>query len=170
MKRLEVAYEEEEIRHYRASHFFEDIIADKTTLNFRYNIGSDLKRAGETSSSLKKTLGRLGIHPQVLRRIAVATYEAEMNIVIYTNGGEIIASVEPDQIRIEVADEGPGIPDIQKALEPGFSTAPEWVQKLGFGAGMGLPNIKKCADEFKIDSKVGEGTHLQVVFYAKEKE
>lgn len=170
LKKLEVAYEEEEIHHYRVSHFFEDIIADKTILTFKYNVPADFKRAGEAAGSLKKTLSRLGIHPKILRCIAVATYEAEMNLVIYANGGKIIATVEPDQIKIKVLDKGPGIPDIKKALEPGFSTAPQWVQELGFGAGMGLPNIKKCADKMAIDSKVGEGTHLQVVFYTKEKE
>ncbi|MBU2431986.1 MAG: CBS domain-containing protein, partial [Proteobacteria bacterium] len=171
LKKLEVAYEEEEIHRYRASHFFEDIIADKTTLSFEYHVpGNDFKRAGEAASSLKKTLNRLGIHPKILRRIAVATYEAEMNMVIYARGGELTASVETDQVRVEAADKGPGIPDIEKAFEPGFSTAPEWVRELGFGAGMGLPNIKKCADELEIDSKVGEGTRLGVVFYTEEKE
>lgn len=167
LRELEVAYHEEEIRHYRASHFFEDIIADKTTLSFKYNvIGNDFKRAGEAAGSLKKTLTRLGIHPRILRRVAVATYEAEMNIVIYAGGGgEITAAVEPDQIRIKAVDEGPGIPDIEKALQPGFSTAPEWVRELGFGAGMGLPNIKKCADKMDLASQVGKGTDLQITIF-----
>lgn len=169
LKRLEVVYEEEAIHRYRASHFFEDIIADKTTLNFTYHVnGSDFERAGEAASSLKKTLSRLGIHPRILRRIAVATYEAEMNVVIYTEGGVITAKVEQDKIRIIAMDPGPGIPNIEKALEPGFSTAPEWVRELGFGAGMGLPNIKRCADEFRINSEVGKGTQLEVVFYIEQ--
>ena len=168
LKELEINYHEEEIRRYRASHIFRDIIADKTTLIFEYDIaGQDFKHAGESASGLKKSLARLGIPPQILRRIAIATYEAEINIAIFTSGGHITAYVKPDEIRVEAVDSGPGIPDIKKAMQPGFSTAPPLVQELGFGAGMGLPNIKKCADKMNINSVVGKGTKLKVIIYTQ---
>jgi len=167
LKELEIDYHEEEIHRYRASHIFEDIIADRTTLIFEYNVTSDFKHAGESASGLKRSLARLGIHPQILRRVSIATYEAEMNIVFFTPGGHITAYVKPDEIKIEAIDSGPGIPDVEGAIQPGFSTAPPSVQELGFGAGMGLPNIKKCADKMKIDSVVGEGTKLEVIIYTQ---
>ena len=163
IRELEVDYREEEIHRYRASHIFEDIIADKTTLLFQYHVkGRDFNRAGEVSSGLKKSLARLGIHPHIVRRAAIASYEAEMNLVIYTDGGEISTKVEPEQIQITVEDSGPGIPDVKKALEPGYSTAQNWVRELGFGAGMGLSNIQKCADRMDLTSTVGKGTHLRI--------
>ncbi|MGD2103560.1 MAG: CBS domain-containing protein [Anaerolineae bacterium] len=171
LKRLEVDYHEEEIHRYRASHIFEDIIADKIALVFGYRVAAkDFSRAGEASSGLKRTLSRLGIHPQVIRRIAIATYEAEMNIVLWSEGGEIVAEVEPHQIKIEALDKGPGIEDPEQALQPGFSTAPEWVREMGFGAGMGLPNIQACADEMELDSTVGVGTRLKIIVYQNENE
>jgi len=166
LHQLEVEYHEEEIHRYRASHIFEDILADQITLLFRYHItGGDFNKAGDASSRLKKTLTRLGIDPRVVRRVAIASYEAEMNIVIYAEEGEITAEVRPDRVRIVATDKGPGIPDVEKAMEPGFSTAPEWVRELGFGAGMGLPNIQNCADEMKLESTVGVGTRLEIVIY-----
>lgn len=163
LKELEIDYHEEEIHRYRASHIFEDIIADKTTLSFQsYVKGKDFNRAGEVSSRIKKTLTRLGISPLIVRRAAIASYEAEMNHVIYTDGGEISVRVQPDKIIIDVKDSGPGIPDIKKVLEPGYSTAPDWVRELGFGAGMGLNNIQKCADNMTLTSTVGKGTHLKI--------
>lgn len=166
LRQLEVEYQEEEIRRYRASHIFEDILADQMTLRFYYRVAAgDFDRAGEASSRLKKTLSRLGIHPHIVRRVAIAAYEAEMNIVIYTDGGELIAEVDPKQVYLLAVDQGPGIPDIQKAMEPGFSTAPEWVREMGFGAGMGLPNIQDCADQMHLESTVGVGTRLEIVIY-----
>ncbi len=163
LHKLEIDYHEEEIHRYRASHIFEDIIGDKVTLTFQsYVKGKDFNLAGEASSGLKKTLERLGMQPLFVRRAAIASYEAEMNLVIYTDGGTITAAVQLDKIRIDVKDNGPGIADIQKAMEPGYSTAPHWVRELGFGAGMGLVNIKKCADKMDLTSKVGEGTHLNI--------
>lgn len=168
LKKLEVDYHKEELHRYRASHIFEDIIADKIALVFWYRVAAgDISQAGEASSGLRKTMTRLGLHPQVIRRVSVATYEAEMNIVIFTDGGEIIAEVRPDRIRIEFLDKGPGIADIEQAMQPGFSTAPTWVQEMGFGAGMGLPNIQACSDEMKLESKVGVGTHLEIVIYTR---
>jgi CBS domain-containing protein/anti-sigma regulatory factor (Ser/Thr protein kinase) len=169
LRELEVDYHEEEIHRYRASHIFGDIVADETALVFGYYIvGKDFNAAGKASSSLKTTLNRLGIPPPIIRRVTVATYEAEMNVVIYTAGGEIVAEVRPDRVRIEVTDNGPGIPDVEQAMQPGYSTAPEWVREMGFGAGMGLPNIEACADVMRLDSTVGEGTHLEAIIYIPE--
>jgi len=167
LKRLEISYREEEIHRYRASHIFEDIIADEVALVFGYRVKArDFGHAGEASSGLKRTLGRLGIRPDIIRRVAVATYEAEINIVVYSvDGGEIVAEVRRDRIKIEAIDHGPGIPDIELAMQPGWSTAPDWVREMGFGAGMGLPNIKACADVMKLESTVGVGTHLTIIIY-----
>jgi len=169
LKALEIDYHEEELKKYRASHIFNDIIAEKFILTLEYKIpGKDFKKGGEAASSLKKNLARLGIKPQILRRIAIATYEAEMNIVIFTNGGRIIANIFPDVIKILAIDDGPGIADIEKAMQPGFSTAPPEIRELGFGAGMGLPNIKKCSDEMNIKSELGKGTQLEFIVKLKE--
>ena len=163
---LEIDYHEEEIHRYRASHLFEDIIGDKVALTFQSRVvAKDFDLAGKASSGLKRTLDRLGIHPQIVRKAAIASYEAEINIVIYSNGGTITAVVQPDKIQIDVKDSGPGIPDVEKAMQPGFSTASDWVRELGFGAGMGLANIKKCADKMELISEVGKGTHLKITIY-----
>jgi CBS domain-containing protein/anti-sigma regulatory factor (Ser/Thr protein kinase) len=162
LHKLEIGYQQEEIHRYRASHIFEDIIADRTALVFQYRVvGKDFKKAGSGATRLKKTLGRLEIHPRARRRAAIIAYEAEMNIVIYTDGGKIMAKVEPGLITIEAKDNGPGIADVKQAFTPGYSTAQEWVRELGFGAGMGLCNIKECADETCLDSTVGKGTRLE---------
>lgn len=168
LKKLEIEYQEEEIHRYRASHLFEDIVADQATLVFRYDVaGQDFAQAGSAASKLKRTLGRLGIDPRIIRRAAIAAYEAEMNIVVFTTGGELLAEVRPERIKIEAYDDGPGIPDIEAAMQPGFSTAPEWVREMGFGAGMGLTNIQNCSDEMKLESTVGVGTCLQAVFHVE---
>ena len=166
LKKIEIDYHEEEIHRYRASHIFEDIEADNTTLLFQYEVrGQDFKQAGTSSSRLKRTLKRLGIRPDVVRRVAIASYEAEMNLVVFTEGGRIRAKVQPARVFLEVEDSGPGIADLKKALQPGYSTAPEWVRELGFGAGMGLTNIQKSADSFDIQSEPGKGTLLKVTFH-----
>lgn len=162
LKKLEIDYHEEEIHKYRASHIFEDLPADQIEIKFTFFVkGGDFKRAGEASSRLRTNLLRLGIEPEKVRRIAIASYEAEMNMVIFTEGGKIIVRVYPKKIIVEALDKGPGIPDIEKAMTPGYSTAPDWVRSLGFGAGMGLPNIKNLSDELDIKTKVGEYTHLR---------
>ena len=169
LKKLEIDYHEEEIHHYRASHIFEDIEADNTTLLFQYHVtGQDFKQAGTSSSRLRRTLKRLGVRPDVVRRVAIASYEAEMNLVVFTEGGGIRARVQPINVFLEVEDSGPGIADIQKALQPGYSTASERVRELGFGAGMGLTNIQKSADGFEIQSEPGRGTLLKIAFCANE--
>jgi len=169
LKKLEIDYHEEEIHHYRASHIFEDIEADNTTLLFQYHVtGQDFKQAGTSSSRLRRTLKRLGVLPEVVRRVAIASYEAEMNLVVFTEGGRIRARVQPTDVFLEVEDSGPGIADVQKALQPGYSTASERVRELGFGAGMGLTNIQKSADGFEIQSEPGRGTLLKIAFCANE--
>ncbi len=167
LKKLEVEYHEEEIRHYRVSHIFEDIVSDRTSLILRYDVmARDFDHAGEASSKIKRALSRLGASPQIVRRAAIAAYEAEMNIIIHTNeGGELVAEIQPWQISIRAVDTGPGIPDTEQAMQPGFSTAPEWIRELGFGAGMGLTNIQKCADEMRLESPGGKWTSLEVVIY-----
>lgn len=162
LKKLEVDYHKEEIHRYRASHIFEDIPADRVVLTFQYEVESGaFHDAGKVSSRLRKNLLRLGIHPDIVRRITICAYEAEMNIVIYTEGGSLAAEVQEERIRIRAHDRGPGIPDVEQAMTPGFSTAPDWVRELGFGAGMGLPNIKRHSDRMNINTRVGEYTHLE---------
>jgi CBS domain-containing protein/anti-sigma regulatory factor (Ser/Thr protein kinase) len=165
LRQLEIDYHEEEIHRYRASHIFEDIVSDQTGLILRYNVRPhDFTHCGEAASKLKRALERLGAKPTVVRRIAVASYEAETNLVIHsTHGGQLTAEVQPERIRIVAVDTGPGIADVEKAMQPGFSTAPDWIRELGFGAGMGLNNIRSCADEMHLDSKVNVGTRLQIV-------
>ena len=163
LRALDIDYYKKEINEYKRTHFFNDVHADETQLVFRYHVaGSDIKLGGEASSKLKRNLGYLGIHPDIVRRVAIATYEAEMNLIIYAGGGDILATLNSSTILIEVSDNGPGIPDIEQAMKPGFSTASDWIRELGFGAGMGLPNINNCAEHFTIDSTVGAGTRLTI--------
>ena len=118
--------------------------------------------AGEASGSFKKVLKQIGVSSEIIRKIAIAMYEAEINMVIHADGGVIDVEVKPDKIYISLKDTGPGIPDIDKAMQAGFSTASEEVRNLGFGAGMGLPNIKKNSDFLKVSSEVGAGTTVEI--------
>ena len=128
-------------------------------LTFEYQVpGDDFTRAGEASSSVKNKLKMMGVDSGAIRRVAIAMYEGEINMVIHAGGGAIKVMVTDDNIRIILADTGPGIPDVEKAMQLGYSTAPEEVRSLGFGAGMGLPNMKKYSDSMKIDTEVGKGT------------
>jgi len=167
LRRLEVNYREEEIQRYRASHIFQDIVSDRTSLILRYQVqGKDFRQGGAASSKIKRAIERLGGGPPIARRVGVAAYEAEMNLVIHTDqGGEIKVEIQPDRVYILAEDHGPGIPDIEQALQPGYSTAPEWIREMGFGAGMGLLNIKHCTDGMKLDSKPGVGTRLEMWFH-----
>lgn len=126
--------------------------------------GDDFTRAGEASGDVKMQLKKLGFAPAVIRNVVIALYEAEINMVIHAGGGEIDVDIDPDCIRMVLTDHGPGIPDVELAMQEGYSTAPDNVRALGFGAGMGLPNIKKYTDDMRIDSTVGVGTtiYLQV--------
>ena len=166
LKKMDVDYRQAEARGARSRHVFNDIVADRSALVLEYHVrGSDFARAGAGATGLKTTLRRLGIHPQTARRAAIAAYEAESNLIVFTEGGRITVQVAPQSIRLEATDDGPGIPDIEQAMQPGFSTAPSWVRELGFGAGMGLPNIKKCADRMRLDSAAGKGTRLEVEIF-----
>jgi CBS domain-containing protein/anti-sigma regulatory factor (Ser/Thr protein kinase) len=166
LRKIEVNYQQEEIERYRASHIFEDILSDRTSLLLRYGVeAKDFSRGGMASSKIKRAIERLGGSPAIARRVAVAAYEAEMNLVIHTeHGGEMQVEVQPQQMQIVVVDDGPGIEDLEAAMRPGFSTAPEWIREMGFGAGMGLQNIKRCSDEMKLESSPGVGTRLEIVF------
>lgn len=125
--------------------------------------GMDFLAAGEASSKIKHTLQLIGFRPEIIRRAAIAAYESEMNMVIHSTRGMLKTVITPDRIELIAEDEGPGIPDIELAMMEGYSTAPDHVREMGFGAGMGLPNIKKCADEFTLESQVGRGTTLKVI-------
>ena len=126
---------------------------------------ADFVNAGSASSAVKKTLKQLNINPKIIKRVVVALYEAEVNAIAHAYGGTITADIEPDRIRMVVADKGPGIPDIDWAMQEGNSTASPEVRDMGFGAGMGLPNIKKNTDELKIDTRIGVGTTLVMTVY-----
>jgi serine/threonine-protein kinase RsbT len=125
-------------------------------------LGRDFANAGKVSTAIKDTLKRLGINPAVVRRVAIMSYEAEMNVVMYAARGQVLLNVSRDEVTLKVNDEGPGIPDIPLAMQEGYSTATHEMREMGFGAGMGLPNIQRNADEFNIDSQVGQGTRLFV--------
>lgn len=136
-----------------------------TGIKLEYEIiKDDFSRAGEASSNIKRVLRQLGIDSTVIRKTAIATYEAEINIVIHSEGGKIMVGIEPDKIEIVAQDNGPGIKDVDQAMQKGFSTASQKVRELGFGAGMGLPNMKRSCDEFNISSEYGVGTTVKMIF------
>jgi anti-sigma regulatory factor (Ser/Thr protein kinase) len=122
--------------------------------------GADFTNAGRASTSIKETLKSMGFASSLVRRVAIASYEAEMNVVMYARRGTMTMRVTPASVTIDVQDEGPGIPDIAQAMQEGFSTATPEMREMGFGAGMGLPNIKRNADELVLTSEVHRGTHL----------
>ncbi len=136
-------------------------MADKIVLNYHVE-GGDLAQAGEASSKMKMTLRQLGFSPDVIRKASICMYEGEINMVIHANGGNVTVEVGLNEIDITMADSGPGIPDINKAMEEGYSTANEVARDLGFGAGMGLPNMKRCSDEMTVESTVGVGTTVRM--------
>ena len=125
----------------------------------------DMTSAGDVSARIKRHMKRLGIPSGVMRRVSVCTYEAEINLVIHSDGGQIDFEISEDRILVRARDVGPGIPDIDKAMTEGWSTASNEVRNMGFGAGMGLPNMKRNADEFAISSVVGEGTDISMIFH-----
>ena len=130
-----------------------------TALHLEFDVaGNNFVSAGSASDEVKKTLKMLGVGAQFVRKVAIAMYEGEINMVIHAGGGRAIVDIYPDRIVIVLTDNGPGIPNIELAMRDGYSTAPEAIRNLGFGAGMGLPNMKKYTDSFKIDSVVGKGT------------
>ena len=138
-------------------------------IHLHYEVsGEDFTRAGEASSAVKKRLKSLGYNPDAIRRIAIAMYEAEINMVIHADGGFCDVDIYPDRGEILLSDHGPGIPDVEKAMQEGYSTAPDNVRSLGFGAGMGLPNIKKYSNEMRIETTIGVGTNLYLTVRVNE--
>ena len=130
-------------------------------VRFHYLVdGEDFSSAGQASVQVKKNLRRLGIPPEIIRKISIAMYEGEINMVIHADGGDADVLVYEDRIVMILTDRGPGIADVEKAMQEGYSTAPDNVRSLGFGAGMGLPNMKRYTDDMKIESVVGEGTTI----------
>ena len=128
-------------------------------------VAGDMTAAGDVSARIKRQMKRLGIPSTIMRRVSVCTYEAEINLVIHSLGGEIDFEIASDSILVHVRDCGPGIPDLEKAMTEGWSTASNEVRNMGFGAGMGLPNMKRNADEFAITSAVGVGTDISMIFH-----
>lgn len=136
------------------------------SIRLHYTVpGDDFTRAGAASGDVKRNLKSLGISPSVIRNVSIAMYEGEINMVIHADGGEIDVEITENEIIMTLSDKGPGIENIELAMKEGYSTAPENIRSLGFGAGMGLPNIKKYTDEFVIDTVVGEGTTLRLKVY-----
>ena len=138
-------------------------------LHLEYTVApDDFSRAGEVSGIVKRTLKDLGFPPAVVRRTAIAMYEAEINMVIHANGGKITADITPEEIMIVFADQGPGIPDIDLAMQEGWSTASEDIRDMGFGAGMGLPNIQKATDYMDVQTTVGVGTTITIKIFVTQ--
>ena len=131
------------------------------SVRYEYDVdGENFASAGRASESVKRTLKQLGVSPESVRRVAIAMYEGEINMVIHAHGGKAVVDLFPDHVEIRLIDRGPGIADIELAMKAGYSTAPESIRSLGFGAGMGLPNMKKYSDEMTIDSQVRVGTSV----------
>lgn len=140
-------------------------MVEQAVLEVAYQVdGGDFSQAGEGASKLKRVLQQVGLAPALVRRIAVAAYEAELNIVIHAYNGVLKARVSPTKVEVWAEDRGPGIPDVELAMKEGYSTAPDHVRALGFGAGMGLPNIRRNADGMEIKTVVGEGTIVYMSF------
>ena len=136
------------------------------TLRFHYDVdGDNFTSAGAASVEVKRKLRKLGFPAETIRRVSIAMYEGEINMVVHARGGTADVFVEPDSISIVLADQGPGIPDVELAMQEGYSTAPDNIRALGFGAGMGLPNMKRYTDEMKIETEVGKGTTVSMKVY-----
>ena len=138
------------------------------SIRLSYTVSSDdFTRAGEASSDVKGKLKKLGFSPDVVRRVAIVMYEGEINMVIHARGGKIEVTITEEEIEMRLMDTGPGIADIDMAMQEGYSTAPDAIRTLGFGAGMGLPNMKKYSDEMEIDTKIGVGTTVRMKVVTK---
>ena len=133
-------------------------------ITFRFSVdGEDFTSAGQASVLVKKNLRQIGLPPEIIRRVSIAMYEGEINMVIHAGGGEAVVTVTPAYVEIVLRDKGPGIKDINQAMQEGFSTAPDNIRSLGFGAGMGLVNVKRVSDQFEITSKKGGGTTVRSI-------
>lgn len=142
------------------------VLLMRSRIHLNYLVsGDDFTRAGEASSDVKSKLKQMGVSPETVRKVAIAMYEGEINMVIHAGGGTIDVDIDSKEIQMLLKDEGPGIPDIELAMQAGYSTAPDLVRSLGFGAGMGLPNMKKYTDYMEITSEIGIGTtvHMKVL-------
>lgn len=136
-------------------------MADVITLTYQIS-KDDFTRAGEASSDVKTKLKQMGVSPEAVRKVAIAMYEGEINMVIHARGGTITVDISPEKINMVLADQGPGIPNVELAMQAGWSTAPDEIRSLGFGAGMGLPNMKKYTDEMAIETELGVGTTIHM--------
>lgn len=167
LRALKRDYASEELKRYRASHLFEDIESDKSSLVLRYTIKPrDFTHGGAASSNIKRALLRLGASPQLARQCGIAAYEAEMNLIIHTNHGGILrVEIQPHLISMVAYDDGPGIENVELAMKPGYSTATDETRELGFGAGMGLPNIARCVDSVVLESSREKGTRLKMKIF-----
>jgi anti-sigma regulatory factor (Ser/Thr protein kinase) len=137
---------------------------ESITLNYDVD-SNDFTRAGEASSNVKRKLKLMGVDPEIVRRVAISLYEGEINMVIHSYGGEIRVIISPEEIEMILSDKGPGIENTELAMKAGYSTAPDNIRSLGFGAGMGLPNMKRHSDNLVIESKVGVGTTVKMKIY-----
>ena len=169
---LQDVYSEAERIQHDPKYFFEALESDSTSLVLRYTVKHrDFARGGDASAKIKQALLRIGASPVLARRVAIATYEAEINLIIHTdNGGTITADIKPYEISILAEDRGPGMADVELARQPGYSTATSEVREMGFGAGMGLVNIDRCTDDMSIWSALGIGTRLQMIFRVSPEE
>ena len=141
-------------------------MSDNQKLSYCFNVdGANFTSAGEASVKVKKRLREAGFDPETIRRVSIAMYEGEINMVIHAGGGKAEVIIEEDRIVIILTDEGPGIADIEQAMQEGFSTAPDNIRSMGFGAGMGLPNMKRYTDEMVIESQLGKGTKITMTVY-----
>ena len=137
----------------------------KILLCTKYEVlGGDFNRAGEVSTDIKARLKQIGFDPALVRRVAIASFEAEMNVVLYAGRAHVSVEVAPDNITVEFKDEGPGIADVELAMQEGYSTATPEIRKLGYGAGMGFPTIKRNADQLMVESEVDQGTLVKLFF------
>ena len=147
------------------------MMSDEYALIQKFEItGGDFSNAGRASTDIKEILQEIGIDPSIIRRTSIAAYEAEMNVVMYARRAVITLNITPEKLLLQLEDEGPGIEDIEKAMEEGYSTATDEMREMGFGAGMGLPNIKKNSDKFEISSTPGQGTSLKITMCLDQKE
>lgn len=172
LQALQEVYSEAEAIQDRPQHFFEALESESTRLQLHYSVKKgDFSSGGDASAKIKQALLRIGASPQLARRVAIATYEAEINLVIHTeNGGFILADIQPNEINVIAQDLGPGIEDVDRARQPGYSTATPEIREMGFGAGMGLTNIQRCVDRMSMWSAVGVGTRLQMTFNVSPEE
>ncbi len=143
-------------------------MAEKTLEGYYMLKGGEFQEAGSASRELKAAMSSLGVPEHIIRKAAISAFEAEMNVIIHAVAGSLSYIIDDEEIMITVTDMGPGIEDIELAMKEGYTTAPDWAREMGWGGGLGLPNIKRNSDSFKIDTKVGEGTTLEIIVKLRE--